>query len=331
MCASGMCLDDLKAQCVCLNDGQLEADVYPQEVNCFPGGDGESRFLDGQRIIQFALGNDAPSDSCEFARADCAPRSSLGDGIITVCDFVQALRYASGFDPLQFAGGPTNIINTPRLPGLGNRRVFISSTDFIRGRDNTITIYLDAAGDESAVGFSLVFDPAQLQYKTNNDSNYPYSNLTQGSNGCLSLIFLGVTQSGGSFLTLIPKGTNFLVKLTFTVLPGTNTSTQIAFGNAPTYCEIANTNADPLQTTFENASIAVMPPAPSFSNSYWSNLGFHALLNGDTGSVYNVESSTDLLSWTQFATLTNSTGATPLFDSSATGQMKQFYRAALVH
>jgi len=54
---------------------------------------------------------DTPANGGEFQRADCAPRATLGNGLITVSDYVQAGRYAAGLDDLVPAGGPTAPIN----------------------------------------------------------------------------------------------------------------------------------------------------------------------------------------------------------------------------
>jgi hypothetical protein len=51
-------------------------------------------------------------------------------------------------------------------------------------------------------------------------------------------------------------------------------------------------------------------------------------LQGAPQQIYDVDVSTDLLNWTLFDTVTNSTGAVPLFDST-TNQATRFYRAVL--
>jgi len=55
-------------------------------------------------------GLDVPTNGSEFQRADCAPRSTLGDGAITIADWVQVGRYMTGLDPLTPAGGPTSAV-----------------------------------------------------------------------------------------------------------------------------------------------------------------------------------------------------------------------------
>ena len=121
--------------------------------------------VDYVQVGRFAAGLDTVAAG-EFQRADCAPRSTLGDARITTADWVQAGRYAAGLDPLTPAGGPTVPIfrkpapqgNTPRT----SRTVSVSGANALRDSDVTLVVRLAAQGDENAVSFSVVFDPARL-------------------------------------------------------------------------------------------------------------------------------------------------------------------------
>ncbi len=62
---------------------------------------------DWVQVGRFASGVDPIAPGVEFQKADCAPRADLGNGAITVSDWVQAGRYASGIDPIVAAGGPS--------------------------------------------------------------------------------------------------------------------------------------------------------------------------------------------------------------------------------
>jgi hypothetical protein len=62
---------------------------------------------------RFVAGLDTPNPGSEFQQADSAPRSTFGDGVITIADWVQCGRYAAGLDPATAAGGPTG-----PLPGI---------------------------------------------------------------------------------------------------------------------------------------------------------------------------------------------------------------------
>ena len=90
----------------------LEGDLSPR-----PNGNEVLNISDWVQEARFVAGLDTPLDGGEFQRADCAPRSTLGDGQLTVADWVQAGRYAVGLDPLTAAGGPTNPAPDMESPG----------------------------------------------------------------------------------------------------------------------------------------------------------------------------------------------------------------------
>ncbi|MGB4989712.1 MAG: hypothetical protein WBO10_10795, partial [Pyrinomonadaceae bacterium] len=60
----------------------------------------------------------------EFQRADVAPRSTFGDGVINSGDVIQARRYATGLDPATPAGGPTGQASSADLLSVILRDVF---------------------------------------------------------------------------------------------------------------------------------------------------------------------------------------------------------------
>jgi hypothetical protein len=59
------------------------------------------------KIGRIVAGLDPAPTGVAFMKADCAPRSTLGSGTLTISDWVQAGRYAAGLDPLTPVGGPT--------------------------------------------------------------------------------------------------------------------------------------------------------------------------------------------------------------------------------
>src|SRR5207248_2931227 len=106
----------------------------------------------------------------EYQRADCAPRSTLGNGAITVTDWVQAGRYAARLDPLVAVGGPTNdstsfaagLDSDPK--GASARRVDVTNNVLAQNQSGTVSVNLEAQGNENALGFSVSFDPSKLTY-----------------------------------------------------------------------------------------------------------------------------------------------------------------------
>jgi len=111
-------------------------------------------------------------DASQFQRADCAPRSTLGNGAITVTDWVQAGRYAAGLDPLTPQAGPPRRL----IPGgwcerrnsrCGDRACPSDLRSHNRSptrETNRIPVCLTALGNETAVGFSINFDQSVLTF-----------------------------------------------------------------------------------------------------------------------------------------------------------------------
>ena len=79
----------------------IEGDVFP-----IPAGDGSVASVDVVQEGLYVAGQETVTNAGEFQRADCAPRATLGDGVLTVSDWVQVGRYAAGLDPLVAQGGP---------------------------------------------------------------------------------------------------------------------------------------------------------------------------------------------------------------------------------
>lgn len=159
-----------------------EADVSPR-----PDGDnnGTVAITDWVQVGKFVAGLDTATDGNEFQRADCAPRSSLGDGRISIIDWAQAGRYAAALDPATPAGGPTAASSSV----VGDRwsvvrnNLFTLQPTTIRAQirpatDNrqpaTIPITIEATGIENALGFSLIFNASHwrlLSVKAGRDAD----------------------------------------------------------------------------------------------------------------------------------------------------------------
>jgi hypothetical protein len=118
-------------------------------------------------VGRLAVGLETTANASEFTRADCAPRSTLGNGVIGIADWVQAGRYAAGLDPQTAAGGPNGI--SPLEVGMASgaptatreiRLVTLpAGADIVR-----VAVRLTALGNENSVGFSVGFDAAALEF-----------------------------------------------------------------------------------------------------------------------------------------------------------------------
>jgi len=152
-----------------------EADVSPRPTG---NNNGTVTVTDWTQVGRFVAGLDTAAAGSEFQRADCAPRSSFGDGRLTAIDFVQAGRYAAGLDPAAPAGGPTTPAATASVladpahgartassrGGAEARRLHVEGKSFDRSERLELAVTLDAQGDENALGFSFRFDPLAWRF-----------------------------------------------------------------------------------------------------------------------------------------------------------------------
>jgi hypothetical protein len=260
------------------NDPGLEGDVYTR-----PSGDGTYTSVDIAQVRRFYLGQDQPFQSNEFQRADCYPYNTRGDGVLTTLDIAQTRRYFLGLDSPQTAGGPTSTTNfnaadanitaakapskTTREAPQAPRTVRVVSTTANPNSTVTVTIGVDAAGDESIYGFSINYNSDNSGRLTNPVINNPSpatrqisSSLTPGTNP--GQFGVTVDFSGATPSTIAPGNNQVLLTITFTVpASATNGTVPIIFTDSPSPRSVSSDpNAGPpvaLATTFTDGSVTI--------------------------------------------------------------------------
>ena len=120
-------------------------------------------------IRQFAVGNLTPDSANEFQRADCAPVSTLGEGVILSNDVIIARNYEAGILPPAPAGG---LIGPPSVQQKNSDRsmideiyayffgpkVGVGEVKTENGTQVIVPIEITPIGDEAAMSFTLEFD-----------------------------------------------------------------------------------------------------------------------------------------------------------------------------
>jgi hypothetical protein len=219
-------------------------------------------------IGRFAAQVDSPTNAAEFQRADCAPRSTLGNGAITVSDWVQAGRYAAGLDPLTPVGGPDSETPLVRsILGSGGsrgprpaltRQLQVANAALVQGQAGAVSVNLYALGDENAVGFSLSFDPSQFTYvgtSLGSDAQKAALDLNtiQASSGRLACVL--ALPTGASFAS----GRNEVLKVILQPVSSAVGSYPISFLDQPVHREISDPTAEVLETAYANGTVIVNP------------------------------------------------------------------------
>ena len=278
---------------ITLSPSDLEGDVAPR-----PSGNRAVTITDWVQVGRFVARLDTP-DAAEFQRIDCAPRANLGDGLIKVTDWVQAGRYAAGLDPATAVGGPTSDSTSlsrnfkgVQASIVGSREVRVSDATAVQQVPVSIPITLESQGDETAVGFSLSFDP----------SKFVYGGITAGADA------VGATLNVNSYQILSGKvgvvlalqtgtsfnaGTREVAKVNLTPVSTSTGLVVIAFSDQPVPGSVSDANATELQSTYVASAVTINPlPQVAISHS-----GTNTIVAWPTWATgFTLESAVDLLS-----------------------------------
>jgi Calx-beta domain/Carboxypeptidase regulatory-like domain len=247
----------------------LEADVAGRFT-----GNGVVSPTDVTQIRLFSVGSATPNLSFnEFQRADCAPIGTLGNGNIAASDVAQAKRYQIGADPLQSAGGAFSFIppfapesfvsdKTNNKAAFLPRAVRVITVNSSAGSLVTVSVEVDAEGDENVYGFSLNYDQTKLLN--------PAVTIGSGATGG-NVLANSVTNPGKIGFSVdfgagtMPAGNNRqLVKVSFNVANSAAAGiTPITFGNIPAIQEISNLLAQAVPANYSNGGVNILAPTAS--------------------------------------------------------------------
>jgi hypothetical protein len=280
----------------------LEGDVYPR-----PGGDESLTISDWVQVGRYVAALDTPTNALEFQRADCAPRDTLGDGALTVSDWVQAGRYAAGLDPAVRVGGPTspvpNIVIGPailpiRPKGQSNPRQLSLIAPL--ASEGTVSVALQAQGDENALAFSLAFDPAKLAFTG--------AVLAGSVNGAtLNVNPNKIAQGQLGIALALPPGQTFavgaeqLINVSFrSVTPASGTA-GISFSDQPVVRGVADSNASVLTADYINGTVTPIP-LPSLKITQAPTSVTLSWPTGSTGFVLQESADGSTAGWTTVQT-----------------------------
>jgi hypothetical protein len=192
-----------------------------------------------------------------------APRATLGDGRLTVADAIQAQRYAAGLDPATTAGGPTglggaSLASASAKMTAGARVVRVVSGNLVSGRANSVTVQVDAQGDEAGLSLSLAFDASVLSFVSATTGSGAGEaslvvNTSRAASGRLGLVL--VLPAGQA----LAAGPREVVTLTFNAT-GSGTTAINVTGDSPVAREVADVNANVLGASFVGGSFNLILP-----------------------------------------------------------------------
>ncbi len=238
----------------------FEGDVSPRA-----GVDKAVTAVDWVQVGRFVAGLDTISNSAEFQRADCAPRASKGDGRLKLTDWVQAGRYASGADPLTSTGGPTSGPGPGAAPAskaatlVSGRTLRMANAILAAGQNSSISVQLDAQGNENAASASISYNAAVMQL----------TSVTLGSDAAGGLLIVNSNTAGKvAFILALPSsqtfaaGTRQVVNLNFSVVAEATGVTPISFDNTPVPSQLSDALANDLASSYEDGLLTLDGPPP---------------------------------------------------------------------
>ena len=307
--------------------GGFEGDVSPR-----PTGNNVVTVTDWSQVGLFVAGLDTPVNGNEFARADCAPRSSLGNGKLTVSDWTQAARYAAGLDPLTPTGGVTNgllggSVRAAKDAGdlVSPRQVRFVNVRGTQGSTITVPVEMTAAGNENALGFSVVFDATRLRWLGASADAAPAGtflqvNTNQAAAGRVGIVLaLPAAQSYSA-------GTVTVARVSFVATEALGAAA-VEFADGPVVRELASAAAEVLPVVYQNGAAIVVARPRLLVPEIQPGVGVVLRLLGDDATDYVIEASANAAAWTAISTNRPVGGSAEIRDAGAVGQPARFYRA----
>jgi hypothetical protein len=324
----------------------FEGDSFPAPYGDNQVTTGDQAYL-GEVLTELA----EPAGELVFARLDSAPRTTLGDGTLSLADWVQAGRYAAGLDPVTPAGGPASALvaglaqaaasTAPAMAtavtsasssaeAFGQSTLKITSQPGASPNEVSVTVELVSSGEANAVAFKIDFDPAVVAYRSVewlDQTAAPVGTVNTNDASLGRLAVVAGRPAGEAF----PEGTHQLLRVHFQVLdPSATTDSPIEIGRLPGLDSLASTDATEVTTTFESTVVAPPPPIPPQIAAVVINPDgdIELTITGSPDQPCVIEVSSDLSEWSSLTTVTTTTDPVTVVDSPAASHFRRFYRVS---
>ncbi len=273
-----------------------EGDVAP----LVSGGDNQINIQDWVEVGRLVAGLDLATNAAVFQRADCSPRATGGNGILTVADWVQTGRYAASLDPMTEATGPTAPPAGALPPaawgktgGSTSRALSFTTATVSAGQTQTVTVQLNAQGDENGLEFSVAYDPTVMSF----------AKAASGAGSVNAQLIVNTNQAAKGLIGLVlalPTGTTFapntqeVINLTFTMSANAVGHTKLVFTNSPLPQQVVDTEAGDLEATYQGSAFAIVPAAGNPSLGVTASNGQLSFSWPAWAAGYVIEANTNL-------------------------------------
>ncbi len=230
---------------------------------------------------------------------------------------VYTVVITNAFGSVTSAPGALIVLDNPRV-------VFIDAVCGPSGAFVRVPVQMQSLGNEHAVGYSLIFDPAVLSRPR--ATNLPAGATLALETNQLASGALGVLLTLPGLGTFAP-GDAALGEFIFDTASSTGTIHSFAgFGNAPWPRLVSDTNGGALASLFAAGTIKLDPLR--MAGTARSNGVYRFSFAAGAGNQFAVDASEDLILWTPV--LTNVGAATPFQFSETNAQPHRFYQVRLL-
>ena len=244
-------------------------------------------------------------------------------GISTNNQGTYTARISNSFGSITSAPANLIVLDSPRAVYAADANGEIAGTV-------SVPIKMQAIGNEHALNFSLIFDPAIL-------TNPRLSNNLAGTTINIFTNQVGIGRLGATFTLgtnqTVGAGTTQWTVAVFDVVAGlTNgTTTFVGFGDQPIAKDVRGTNGASLSVVFAAGRVAVYSPKAIESGARLADGRYQLSFGGLINRSYAILVSSNLTSWISVKTnVTGADGSTVFVDNQSTNLSRRFYRALLL-
>jgi hypothetical protein len=156
------------------------------------------------------------------------------------------------------AGRPLGAKDSAAKDGDPIRILEVGSLSGQAGQNINVPVILHALGDENALGFSVAFDPALLDFSgatAGTGAAGASFNLNAAAAG-QGKVGVVIAQSPGD---LFAAGTQQVAVLQFAIKPGATNPAALAFNDTPVTREVSDAAANVLSTSYVDGQVAINP------------------------------------------------------------------------
>jgi hypothetical protein len=148
-----------------------------------------------------------------------------------------------------------------RLKDDQSRQLQVQGAVILQGQSGTVSVNLQAQGNENALGFSVCFDPAVLTY-----TGASAGSSLSSADGAININAMQAGSGRLGFALALPPGASFssgsqqIVNINFSTPSSATGSYPVALTNQPVTCQVSDASASALAVGYINGTVLISQP-----------------------------------------------------------------------